>query len=172
MTPLHHPSRRVLRALAFGLACAGSLAFAANNDANISHGRRCDEAMHQGHHGPMTPEKMHAMMEHHMQHLHDQLALTAAQEPAWTEFHTHMKPADEMPLPNLDAIEKLPAPERMARKLAMMKTHQAWMESRIPIVTAFYQQLTSAQQKTFDHDFMHFSGGHHGQHGMRCKQAA
>ena len=171
MTPLHHHSLRVLRALAFGLACASGLAFAANNESEMPHGKRCDEAMHQGHHGAMTPEKMHAMMEHRMQRLHDQLALTAAQEPAWTEFHTQMKPADEMPRPNIEAIEKLPAPERMARKLAMMKTHQAWMESRIPIVTAFYQKLTSAQQKTFDHDFMHFGGGHHGQHGMRCKHA-
>ena len=166
MIKTHDKTKRLFRALAFGLLCCTGLTVAA-----VEHsGKRCDHEMQQGHDGPMTAEKMREMMEHRMQRLHDHLALTAPQEPAWTEFHTQMKPADEAPLPDFEALEKLPAPERMTRKLALMKTHQTWMESRIPVVTAFYQQLTAAQQKTFDSEFMHFGHAHHPHGGMRCKQ--
>jgi len=116
------------------------------------------------HHGKITAEEMHKMMDKRMQRLHDKLSLAAAQEPSWKEFKEGMKPPGEDKLPDFDAIEKLPAPDRMARKLEMMKEHQAFMESRVPLVKKFYDGLNPEQRKAFDADFMHFGSPHHMHH--------
>jgi periplasmic protein CpxP/Spy len=122
---------------------------------------RCPHGKHGDH--TMSPEKMHEKMAQRMTRLRESLALTAEQATAWTEFETNMKPEAKAQPSDWAAMKKLPAPERMTRKVEHMKTHLAWMESRIPVVAAFYSKLTPAQQKTFDREFMRH--GRHHRHG-------
>jgi periplasmic protein CpxP/Spy len=158
--------RQPLRALAIGLIFTSGIALSA---ASIASEHDCEHGMH---HGPMTVEKMREMQDMRMRQLHDKLTLSADQAPAWTEFETQMKPKDEPAMPDFEALENLPAPERMTRKLELMKAHHAWMESRIPVVTAFYGKLNPAQKKTFDSEFMHFGRGHHASHESHHQKPA
>jgi protein CpxP len=149
-----------IKAITAGLAFAGLTALSIVPV--HAEGRMCKE--HAMHHGKITAEEMHKMMEKRMQHLHDKLSLSAPQEPSWKEFKDGMKPPGDDKLPDFDAIEKLPAPDRMARKLEMMKEHQTFMESRIPVVKKFYDGLNPEQRKAFDAEFMHFGPSHHMHH--------
>jgi protein CpxP len=56
--------------------------------------------------------------------------------------------------------EKLSAPERMEKQLALMKEREARMADRLAATKAFYAQLTPEQQKIFNENFM--TGRRHG----------
>ncbi len=91
-------------------------------------------------------------MEHRKAELHDKLKLKPEQEQAWNTFVEKMKPAQPMERPDREDMKKLPAPDRMARMLDMMKAHESRMENRLAAVKEFYGTLTPEQQKVFDEE--------------------
>lgn len=107
-------------------------------------------------------ERMKARMAKREAELHDKLKLNASQEAAWNDYVAKMKPADRPARPDRAEFDKLPAPERMDRMLAMMKDGEARMAGRVAATKTFYAVLTPEQQKTFDQQFRH-GPRHHGE---------
>jgi Spy/CpxP family protein refolding chaperone len=98
------------------------------------------------------PDSLAERMEHRKAELHDKLKLKPEQEQAWNTFVEKMKPAQPMERPDREDMKKLPAPDRMARMLDMMKAHESRMENRLAAVKEFYGTLTPEQQKVFDEE--------------------
>jgi Spy/CpxP family protein refolding chaperone len=109
-----------------------------------------------------SPEQMKERFAKRQAELHDKLKLTPAQEPAWNTFAGRMKPEERPARPDRAEMEKLSAPERMERMLAMMKQGEQRMADRLAAVKEFYAVLTPEQQKTFNEQFG--PGRHHGHH--------
>ncbi|MDO9192450.1 MAG: Spy/CpxP family protein refolding chaperone [Undibacterium sp.] len=109
-----------------------------------------------GMHGPegmdhaKMAERMKAGMEKHQKELHDKLKLTAAQEPAWKTFTDAIAPEAMAARPDRAAMEKLTAPERMEKMLALSKERQAKMEGHLAALKTFYAVLTPEQKKILD----------------------
>ena len=119
--------------------------------------------------------------------LKSQLALTAAQEPAWTAFNTSMQPGERTARLDRSDMEKLTTPERIDRMRALRAQHAAEADRRGEATKTFYAALTPEQQKTFDaqtqrghrmgamsggNDGHRAHGGHGGHHGMRMAPPA
>ena len=119
--------------------------------------------------------------------LKSQLALTAAQEPAWTAFNTSMQPGERTARLDRSGMEKLTTPERIDRMRALRAQHAAEADRRGEATKTFYAALTPEQQKTFDaqtqrghrmgamsggNDGHRAPGGHGGHHGMRMAPPA
>jgi len=102
----------------------------------------------------------------HQQKLHDQLQLTLAQNAAWSTYTAAIKPAPRAERPARGEWKSLPAPERMAKRIAMAKHHLAQMESRLAALTAFYEVLTPEQKKVFDANRMDRGARHMRHHKM------
>lgn len=119
---------------------------------------------HEGH--PANHEQMQAKRAGHMaQHqarLHEQLKLTAAQEPAWSAFQAAIKPGARMAHGERAKWAALPAPQRMEQRIALAKQHIAVMETRLEALRTFHAVLTPEQQKAFDANTMR--RGHHMRH--------
>lgn len=96
--------------------------------------------------------------------LHDKLKLSASQEPAWSAFTASMKPTGAVKRPDRAEWEKLSAPERMERRMAMMKQAEGPMQARLAAMKTFYAQLTPEQQKVFNENV---GGGHKRDGGHR-----
>jgi hypothetical protein len=91
--------------------------------------------------------------ERHAQHLSQlktQLALTPAQEGAWTSFTQAMQPRGDFARLDRESMQKLTTPERIDRMRAQRAQWDAAMDARSDAVKAFYAQLQPEQQKTFD----------------------
>jgi Spy/CpxP family protein refolding chaperone len=86
--------------------------------------------------GKMSHEGMDKMREQHQAKVHDALKLTPAQEPAWQKLVASHKDHPQ-------GLEKLPAPERLEKMIALMQNHLAALKE-------FYTVLTPEQRKTFD----------------------
>lgn len=119
--------------------------------------------------------------------LKGQLALTDAQEPAWTAFTTSMQPGERTARLDRSGMEKLTTPERIDRMRALRAQHAAEADRRGEATKTFYAALTPEQQKTFDaqtqrghrmgamsggKDGHRAHGGHGGHHGMRMAPPA
>lgn len=119
--------------------------------------------------------------------LKGQLALTDAQEPAWTAFTTSMQPGERTARLDSSGMEKLTTPERIDRMRALRAQHAAEADRRGEATKTFYAALTPEQQKTFDaqtqrghrmgamsggKDGYRAHGGHGGHHGMRMAPPA
>lgn len=120
-------------------------------------------------HTAMT-EKMKARMDKHKAELHDKLKLSAAQEPAWKTFTEAMMPEAMPPRPDRAAMDKMSAPERMEKMLAMSKEHEGKMETRLAALKTFYAVLTPEQKKILDASHARMGHGmdhrmHGGRHG-------
>lgn len=119
-------------------------------------------AGHAGHAG-MTPEQRQARMAEHFAKrqaaLHEALKITPAQEPGFNAFVASMKPARHG---DRAQWASLTAPERMAKRIAMM-------QARLDALNTFYSTLTPEQKKLMDQQAMRHHGGHggHGWHGER-----
>lgn len=101
--------------------------------------------------GRPDPKRMEERMAKRAARLHDELKLSAAQEPAWKTFVESMKPTHPPgPRPDRDAWKAMSAPERMERQLAHMKTAEADMTTRLAALKTFYAVLTPEQQKVFN----------------------
>jgi len=94
--------------------------------------------------------------------LHDKLALTPAQEGAWTAYTAKLQ--STVPVPQPRPATPLTAPERADRMAAALQTAQQNAAVRAQAVKEFYAVLSPDQQKIFDSQFQghrhHF--GHHG----------
>ena len=111
-------------------------------------------------------EKMKAGMAKHLAEMHDKLKLSAAQEPAWNTFTAAIVPGAMPAHPDRAAMEKMTAPERMEKMVALSKERLAKMESRLAALKAFYTVLTPEQKKLLDasHSLMR-DKMHHGMRG-------
>jgi len=104
-----------------------------------------------------------AFFDKHMAKLHDALKLTSAQEAAWTEFSSKMKPV------KMDKMEPqdwkgMSTPDRLDKMLANMRSREKTMGEHAADVRTFYAALSQEQQKTFDRRFQEFQSRHH-RHG-------
>ncbi len=126
-------------------------------------------------HGAKDPQEMmarwQARHDQRMADLKKDLQLTPAQEAAWTQFATAMRPPASMPQrPDREAMARLTTPERIDQMQAMHRQRQAEMDRRAEATKAFYASLTPDQKKKFDaqtarHMGGHGHRGHHGHHG-------
>ncbi len=114
-------------------------------------------------------EKMKAGMAKHLAELHDKLKLSATQEPAWKTFTDAITPSALPEHPDRAAMEKMTAPERMEKMLALSKERQVKMESHLAALKVFYAVLTPEQKKIVDaaHSRMH---GHRMQGGEQAEE--
>lgn len=119
--------------------------------------------------------KFEQMRSKHQAQLHDKLKITAAQEAGWKLFLDKTKPApfDAAKRPSKEEYAKLSTPERLDKKLDMMRKRESFAEQRIAATKEFYATLSPEQQKTFDaefgkmehHRFEHMRHGHDGRKG-------
>jgi periplasmic protein CpxP/Spy len=107
-------------------------------------------------------ERMQERMAKRQAELHGKLKLNASQETAWKAYVAKMTPSAHPTRPDRAEFDKLPAPQRMEKMLAMMKDGEARMADRVAATKAFYEVLTPEEKKTFDEEFLHGRG--HGRH--------
>jgi protein CpxP len=132
--------------------------------ARAEDGRHGHAATHE-----MNHAKFAERMAKHQAQLHDKLKLTAAQEPAWSAFTAAATPKTPLARPDRAEMQKLPAPQRLEKHIAMQKEHLAMQESRLAALRTFYAVLTPEQQKIVDESMPRGRHGHrggHGHHGM------
>lgn len=89
-------------------------------------------------------------MEKRQAHMHDQLKITAAQEPAWKAFTEATKRDDNDKPHDKKAMEELSAPARMEMMMNHDQERLAMMQKHLGALKTFYAVLTPEQQKTFD----------------------
>ena len=94
--------------------------------------------------------------------LHEQLKLTAEQEPAWAAWTAASKPGQRPARGERGQWASKSAPERMEMQLEMARKHVASMETRLTALNTFYATLSPEQKKVFDENSMR--RGHHGKH--------
>jgi hypothetical protein len=85
--------------------------------------------------------------------LHDALHLTGPQEPSWTVYKRAIAPNADVEARHKatdDMLPSLPTPRRIALIAATMAADEADFRRQGAAVTAFYDQLTPAQRRTFD----------------------
>ncbi|MBX3654838.1 MAG: Spy/CpxP family protein refolding chaperone [Ramlibacter sp.] len=121
--------------------------------------------------GRHDPAKMKEHMAKRQAALKQKLAITPAQESAWTAWTSTMQPpATPHARPNREEVAKLTTPERIDRMRAMRAERQAAMDKRADATKTFYAALTPEQQKVFDSETLKFGGRHgHGGHGRPHK---
>jgi hypothetical protein len=97
--------------------------------------------------------------------LHDALHLSATQETAWRDYTRAIAP-DPQAQARRQAAEQLmpmvPAPRRIALMEASMERDLADFRREGAAVTAFYDQLTPDQQRTFDRETLPAADGRAG----------
>jgi Spy/CpxP family protein refolding chaperone len=128
-------------------------------------------------HGPSAEQmaRFEQMRSKHQAQMHDKLKITAAQEAGWKLFLDKTRPApfDRAARPSKEEYAKLSTPERLDKKLEMMRKRESFAEQRIAATKDFYATLSPEQQKTFDVEFdkmehrrfEQFRHGHDGRKG-------
>ena len=113
--------------------------------------------------GRHDPAKMKEFIAKRQAELKGKLALTPAQEGAWTSFTTAMQPSVRTARPDRAAWEKLSTPDRIDQMKALRNQRIAEMDRRADAIKAFYAVLTPDQKKVFDAQPMgrHHGGRHH-----------
>jgi hypothetical protein len=87
--------------------------------------------------------------------LHDDLRLSQTQEAAWRDYTRAIAPNPQLEARHRAAdqlIPLVPAPRRIALMEATMASDLADFRRQGEAVTAFYNQLTPEQQRTFDRE--------------------
>lgn len=107
-------------------------------------------------------EMRQVRMERRMAALKLKLAITGAQDGAWTTWTTAMKPVPHQ-RPERGEFARLTTPERIDRMKAMHATRAAEMDRRGEATKAFYAALNPDQKKVFDGESLRF--GKHGHRG-------
>jgi periplasmic protein CpxP/Spy len=105
----------------------------------------------------MDPAKREAMMEKHLQMLHDKLKIQPAQEAAWKTYIAAIKPLPPQTQAPVKPDAKLP--EQLDGHLQMMQKHLDMMQKHVAATKALYQQLTPEQQKQFDQEGQRMHAG-------------
>jgi protein CpxP len=117
-------------------------------------------------HWQMHPEKFAEHTKRREIELHDALKLTPQQEGAWTTFADQTRPTVPMAWHDHAEMEKLSAPDRLEKMLAMMRASEQQLTQRLAATKTFYAVLTPAQRVSFDQQFgRHHQHGHHAEHG-------
>lgn len=103
------------------------------------------------------------------QKLHDALALTAAQEAAWSSYSAALRPQQRGQRIDRAQRAAMPAPQRMEWRFGMAQQRVAAMQARMAATKGFYAVLTPEQRKVFDANTMGHGGhrGHARQRQMR-----
>ena len=97
-----------------------------------------------GEYGPMAGrnvERMEKMHEQRLANLHDELKLTAQQEPAWKKFAAVKPMFGQMPRPDRAEMAKLNAPQRLEKGLERMRAMEAGMTEHLAALKEFYAVL-------------------------------
>jgi Spy/CpxP family protein refolding chaperone len=157
--------------LAAGLAATLGMAAVAQTQGPAA-GTQASQPQAQRERAPADPARMEqrrARMEKRMEHrlgkLKEQLALTPAQEGAWTAWSTAVKPDAGLQRPSREEVASLTTPERIDRMRAYRAQRQAEMDKRLDATKTFYAALTPEQQKTFDARSQRLLRGHGGRGG-------
>lgn len=115
--------------------------------------------------GHRDPAKMAERMAKRQAELKQKLAITPAQEGAWTAWTASMKPPANLQRPNREEMAKLTTPERIDRMRQMRAQRQAEMDKRADATKTFYAALNADQKKVFDAETARRFGGPRGGHG-------
>jgi Spy/CpxP family protein refolding chaperone len=110
-------------------------------------------------------ERMQEYRAKHQAELHAKLKLSATQEPAWKAYIDSMTPPALGQRPDRNAMQNMPAPQRMEAMLERMKQGQTRMESHLAALKTFYAVLTPEQKKIFDTEFGQHRGHRRGHWG-------
>lgn len=116
--------------------------------------------------GHRDPAKMKEYMAKRQAELKAKLAITPAQEGAWSAWTAAMQPPADMKRPDRAEFAKLSTPERIDRMRALRTERGALMDKRADATKTFYAALTPEQKKVFDAQPMRHGGRHHGGPGM------
>lgn len=130
---------------------------------------------------PATPPAPHAgarhgfhadpakMQERHAQRLAElkqKLQITAAQESAWSNFTSAMRPNFEHKRMDREAVARMTTPDRIDHLRSLRQQRAAEMDRRGEATKAFYATLSAEQQKVFDAESLRMAGRHGGRrHG-------
>ena len=112
--------------------------------------------------------KMQQRMAQRLGELKQKLAITPAQEGAWTTWIASLQPTPHQ-RPDRAQFQSLSTPERIDQMRAMRAQREAEMDRRMDATKTFYGSLSAEQKKVFDEESMRFLAGrgeHHG-HGRR-----
>jgi len=82
--------------------------------------------------------------------LHDKLKLTGSQEAAWKTYIAAATPPAPTARPERGQWEKMSAPERMEKMMAMMKEREGHMATHLAAMKTFYATLSPLQQQIFN----------------------
>jgi hypothetical protein len=110
-----------------------------------------------GNPGPMMSGEHHQMEGDRLEHfqkrqaeLHDKLKLDANQEAAWKTYIAAIQPPANPPRQQPENWQKLTAPERVEKMLAMMQEREAQMSKHLQAMKTFYATLSPLQKQIFD----------------------
>lgn len=95
---------------------------------------------------------------------HDELKITPEQEPAWKAFVQSLPQPRAMKKDKSADTEKMSAPERVERHLAMMEKRHALMQAHLVALKALYAKLTPEQQTLLNTRFAQFEKHRHQRH--------
>lgn len=110
--------------------------------------------------------KMKERMAKRLGELKTKLAITPAQEGAWTTWTTAIQPPATRPArPSREEMAKLTTPERIDKMREMQTQRQALMTQRADATKTFYAGLNTDQKKLFDAEATRFMARGHGRHG-------
>lgn len=129
--------------------------------------------------GKHDPAQMKEFMAKRQAELKQKLAITPAQEGAWTAWTAALQPGATRPeRPNREEMAKLTTPQRIEQMRAQRAQRQSLMDKRADATNTFYAALSADQKKVFDAETVRFAGGGrhggghgggHGGHGMQHK---
>ena len=113
--------------------------------------------------GKFDPAKMKERMAQRQAELKQKLAITPAQEGAWTAWTAALQPPAARPdRPSREDFARLTTPERIEKMRALRALRQSQMDKRADATNSFYAALTPEQKKVFDAETLRFGGGHGG----------
>jgi Spy/CpxP family protein refolding chaperone len=101
-------------------------------------------------HGRMDPQRRAERVAKRMADLKQKLAITPAQEGAWTTWTNAMQPSARMQRPDHAELAQLTTPERIDRMRALRAGRMAEMDRRGEATKNFYAALTAQQKQVFD----------------------
>lgn len=111
------------------------------------------------------PAKMQERIAKRQAELKQKLAITSAQEGAWTAWTSALKPPAARPdRPSREEFAKLTTPQRIEKMRTLRAQRQSAMDKRADATNTFYAALNADQKKVFDAETARF-GGRHGGHG-------
>jgi protein CpxP len=176
MTSVFKPLKSVNTLVLAGIMAAASMAAVAQTTAPAAPATAAAPAK-ASHHGKHRhdPAKMQARIAKHQAELKAKLALTPAQEGAWSAYTAALQPQARAAgqRPDRAALraefEKLTTPQRIDKMNAMRTQRMAEMNERMTkrgdATKTFYAALTADQQKVFDSQRMGRGGKGHGHKG-------